>query len=68
MIFSHGICPITILKCSVEFYKKIRNWFDLVWIQYAKSMKEIENRKRKRRKPNKNLKWTRGTLRPSMKN
>jgi hypothetical protein len=23
MIFVHGNCPITVLKCSVEFYKKL---------------------------------------------
>jgi hypothetical protein len=34
-------------------FTKFRKWFDLVWMQYAKSMKEIRNQKKKRRKENK---------------
>jgi hypothetical protein len=49
----------------LNFIKKFRKWFDLVWMHYAKAMKEIENRKRKERKQNKkNREGPRGTPRP----
>jgi hypothetical protein len=48
--FVHEKCPITILKCSVEFLQEFRKWFDLVWIQYAKDIKKIRKTEKEKKK------------------
>jgi hypothetical protein len=37
------------LKPFCEFYKIYDFWFGLIWIQYAKSMKQLRNQKRFRK-------------------
>jgi hypothetical protein len=44
---------LTVLQCCVEFLEKFRIWFDFVWRLNAKDIKELEKRKKKRRKQNK---------------
>jgi hypothetical protein len=51
--FVHEKCPITVLISSVEFYKSLEIWFGLIWIQYAKSIKETRKQKRKGEKKEK---------------
>jgi hypothetical protein len=38
------------LSCILE---KFTNWFESIWNKFEKDMKEIENRRRKRRKEKK---------------
>jgi hypothetical protein len=41
---------LTVLYCLLIFLQKFRKWFDLVWMLYAKSRKEIREQKKKRRR------------------
>jgi hypothetical protein len=48
MIFVHEKCPITVLKCSVEFYKNLEtclNAFGIQMLSY-KTNHKIENKRR----------------------
>jgi hypothetical protein len=51
--FDLGNLLSTVLKRTILNFTKIRNWFDLVWIQYANFMEETRKQKRKREKKEK---------------